>query len=252
MPSVARPPNIGRLAEASTGNGATMGNDDHPPGIEAPLSLLDETAIAAAQLRHDPYDFAFVDHAIAPGVKDRVLADAPSIPHGGSYGLPGLRYGPAFGAAIKDLLSPRFRHLVERKFDIDLSPYPPVIVMSGKASGRRGEGAAHTGSKHKIITVLVGFSPEWPHERGRLRVLRSASREDYTFEFAPEFGRMLLIRVGDHSWHGFLPHKGPRLSLQLSFVDSRRHVRWEYARHRVSAVAKSIPLLGKMIEGAAG
>ncbi len=73
--------------------------------------------------------------------------------------------------------------------------------------------------------MLLGFTREWPYERGRLRVLRSGDREDYAFEFAPEFGRMLMFRVCDHSWHGFLPQKGQRMSLQLCYVDSDWYVR---------------------------
>ena len=218
----------------------------HP--TEAPLALLDEAAIAAAELRHDPYDYAFVDQAIDPGLKDAVLSHAPRIPDRGSYGLPDLRYGPRFGAVVRDLLSPRFRTLVERKFDMDLSPYPPVIVMMGNTTGHYNEGHAHPDSKHKIVTVLLGFSREWPHERGRLRVLRSGDRQDYAFEFAPEFGRMLMFRVCDHSWHGFLPQKGQRMSLQLCYVDSPWYVRSEYWRHSVSAFAKSVPVLRKLIE----
>ena len=67
--------------------------------------------------------------------------------------------------------------------------------MMGNTTGHYNEGYAHPDSKHKIITVLVGFTREWPYERGRLRVLRSNDRDDYAFEFAPEFGRMLMFRV---------------------------------------------------------
>jgi hypothetical protein len=217
---------------------------------EPPFTMLDEEAIAAAELRRDPYDFAFVEHAIDPSLKDAVLADAPVIPYRGSYGLPSLRYGPKFEAIIKDLLSARFRHLVEQKFDMDLSDCPPVIVMMGNTTGNYNEGYAHPDSKHKIVTVLLGFSREWPYERGRLRVLRSSDREDYAFEFAPEFSRMLMFRVCDHSWHGFLPQKGQRMSLQLCYVDSQWYVRREYWRHSVSAVAKSVPVLRQIIEWA--
>lgn len=217
---------------------------------DAPLTMLDEQAIAAAELRHDPYDFAFVEHAMPERLKDAVLGDAPRIPDRGSYGLPDLRYGPNFGAVIDDLLSDRFRHLVERRFDMDLSPYPPCIVMMGNTTGNYNEGYAHPDSKHKIVTVLLGFSREWPYERGRLRVLRSEDRNDYAFEFAPEFGRMLLFRVCDHSWHGFLPQKGQRMSLQLCYVDSDWYVKREYLRHSVSAFAKSVPVLRKVLDWA--
>ncbi len=219
---------------------------DAEPGF----SMLDEAEIKVAKLRNDPYDFAFVERAIPPRFKNEVLTDAPEIPDRGSYGLPNLNYGPAFGTVIKDLLSPRFKHLVEEKFEIDLTNNPAVVLMMGNTTGHYNEGYAHTDSKHKIITVLVGFSREWPFERGKLRVLRSSDREDCAFEFAPEFGRMLMFRVCDHSWHGFLPQKGKRMSLQLCFVDSEDYVRNEYWRHGMSAFAKSVPLLRKAIDWA--
>jgi SM-20-related protein len=217
---------------------------------DAPLSMIDEAAVTAAELRRDPYDYSYIESALPARLREEVLADAPQIPDRGSYGLPDLVRGPRFEAVIKDLLSDRFRHLVEEKFDTDLSKCPPCVVMMGNTTGNYNEGYAHPDSKHKIITVLLGFSREWPYERGRLRVLRSEDREDYAFEFAPEFGRMLMFRVCDHSWHGFLPQKGQRMSLQLCYVDSTAYVRKEYWRHSVSAYAKSVPLLRKVIDWA--
>jgi SM-20-related protein len=102
---------------------------------DPPFSMLDEAAIAAAELRRDPYDFAFVEPALSPRLKAEVLADAPEIPDRGSYGLPSLRYGSRFEAVVEDLLTQRFRRLVEKKFDMDLTPYPPCIVMMGNTTG---------------------------------------------------------------------------------------------------------------------
>jgi hypothetical protein len=212
------------------------------------FSLLDAAAIAAAEVRHDPYDFCFVDQVMPAARKDPVLADAPVIPDRGSYALPDLRHGPAFAELLGDLLSPRFRRLVEDKFDLDLSARPPCIVMMGNTTGHYNEGYAHPDSPHKIVTVLVGLSREWPYERGQLRVLRSEDREDYAFQFAPTFGRMLMFRVSEKSWHGFLPQKGQRMSLQLCYVDSESYVRKEYLRHRISARAKAAPLLRTLID----
>ena len=217
---------------------------------DPPMKMFNEDAIRAAELRRDPYDFAFVEHAIDERRKEEVLADTPEIPQRGSYALPNLSYGPKFADCMNDLMSPRFRRIVEQKFDIDLSNCPPSIVMMGATSGHYNEGYAHPDSKHKIITVIIGFSEGWPYERGRLRVLRSNDREDYAFEFPPVFGHMLMFRVCDHSWHGFLPQKGPRMSLQLCFVDSEAYVRSEYWRHGVSAFAKSVPLIRKVIDWA--
>jgi hypothetical protein len=215
---------------------------------ETGLSMFDEEAIRAAELRRDPYDFAFVEHAIDEKWKEDVLADAPEIPHRGSYALANLKYGAKFAACMKDLESLRFRRLVEQKFDVDLTSRPTSIVMMGATSGAYNEGYAHPDSKHKIITVLVGFSWEWPYERGKLRVLRSDNRDDCAFEYAPEYGKMLMFRVCDHSWHGFLPQKGKRASLQLCYVDSDWYVKREYWRHSLSAYAKSVPFLHKVID----
>jgi hypothetical protein len=216
----------------------------------AALKILDASAIRDAMLQRDPYDYSFVEQALPPDHKTAILADAPVIPDRGSYALPSLRHGNAFRAVIDDLLSADFRALVEEKFDMDLGGCPPVIVMMGNTTGHYNEGHAHPDSKHKIVTVLLGLSREWPYERGRLRVLRSADRDDYAFEFAPVYGRMLMFRVSDRSWHGFLPQKGPRMSLQLCYVDSDAYVRREYWRHHVSALAKSVPGLRRIIEWA--
>ncbi|MGE0697467.1 MAG: 2OG-Fe(II) oxygenase [Hyphomicrobiaceae bacterium] len=215
---------------------------------DRPFAFLDEKAIAAATLRTDPYDFAFVDHAIDLGHKDEVLADAPVIPFRGSYAVPHLAFGPKFKDVLDDLQSPRFRRLIEKKFDIDLAGRPTTMVMMGNTSGNYNEGYAHPDSKHKLITVLLGFSREWPYERGRLRVLRSDDRNDSAFEFPPEFGKMLMFRVCDHSWHGFLPQKGERKSLQFCWVDSEAYAGATYRRHRLSALAKSNALVRKVLQ----
>ena len=217
---------------------------------DPPFFLLDEAAIAASELHRKPYDYTFVDQAMVASEREAVLADVPEIPYRGSYALPDLKYGPKFDLAMKDLLNPRFRKLVENKFDIDLSNRFPVIVMMGNTTGNYNEGYAHPDSKHKIITVIVGFSREWPYERGRLRILNSPDREDYAFEFPPEYGKMLMFRVGDNSWHGFLPQKGQRKSLQLCWVDSEWYVRKEHWRHTASAFAKANPILRKVLEWA--
>jgi hypothetical protein len=214
------------------------------------FSILDEAAIKSAALCYNPYDFAFVDQAIEQRHRMAVLEDLPEIPHRGSYSLSSLRYGEKFAACVRDLLSVRFRKLVEQKFDMGLAAFPPCIVMMGNTTGHYNEGYAHSDSRHKIVTVLVGFSASWPHERGRLRVLRSNNRDDYAFEFAPELGKMLMFRVCDHSWHGFLPQKGRRMSLQLCYVDSRWYAYREDIRHRMSAFAKSIPGVRQVIDWA--
>jgi len=215
---------------------------------DQPFSVLDESALAAMEVRHDPYDYAFVDQVMPESMKDEILADAPVIPHRGTYGVPNLRYGPKFDAVLKDLLNPRFRKLVEQKFGVDLSKGYPTMVMMGSTTGHYNEGYAHPDSKHKLFTVLLGFTREYPYERGRLRILRSNDREDYAFEYPPEYGKMCLFKVSDKSWHGFLPQKSERKSLQFCWVDSQAYARETYMRHALSAWAKATPGFNKLLE----
>ncbi len=58
---------------------------------------------------------------------------------------------------------------------------------------------------------------------------------------------MLMFRVSDRSYHGFLPQKGQRMSLQFCWVDSAGYARQTYRRHRLSAFAKSMPGLRDVV-----
>ena len=215
---------------------------------DEPFAVLDEAALEAMEVRHDPYDYAFIDQALPMARRDEILADCPVIPHRGTYGVPNLRYGASFGLVLKDLQNPRFRKIVERKFGVDLSKGVPTMVMMGSTTGHYNEGYAHPDSKHKLFTVLLGFTREYPYERGRLRILRSNDREDYAFEYPPEYGKMCLFKVSDKSWHGFLPQKSERKSLQFCWVDSKAYARETYIRHALSAWAKATPGFNKLLE----
>jgi hypothetical protein len=217
---------------------------------EPPFLVVDEDAIAASTLQNDPYDYAFVDQALPLSMRDEVLIDAPEIPWRGSYAMKQLDYGPRFDQILTDLYSDRFRRLVEQKLELNLEGCPPSIVMMGNTTGAYNEGYAHPDSPHKIATVILGFSEAWPYERGKFRVLRSDDREDCAFEFPPLYGKMLMFRVCDHSWHGFLPQKGKRMSLQLCYVDSESYARREDWRHGVSALAKSNAISRKVLQWA--
>ena len=110
---------------------------------DQPFTVLDESVLAAMEVRHDPYDYAFVENVMPASMKEEIIADSPVIPHRGTYGVPNLRYGPKFDAVLKDLLNPRFRKIVEQKFGVDLSKGYPTMVMMGSTTGHYNEGYAH-------------------------------------------------------------------------------------------------------------
>ena len=177
------------MVHMETNSRTTAKQNEDPPFL-----LLDEEAISAGQLCRDPYDYAFVDQALPLSLRDEVLLDAPEIPWRGSYAMKQLDYGPRFDDILTDLYSDRFRRLVEQNLEMDLSGYPASIVMMGNTTGAYNEGYAHPDSNHKIATVILGFSEDWPYERGKFRVLRSDDREDCAFEFPPLYGKMLMFR----------------------------------------------------------
>jgi SM-20-related protein len=209
-------------------------------GASGDCAVLDERAIIAASVRPEPYQHLLVDGAIKNDCEESVLADAPVITAAGSFAPASINYGPWFAKLIGDLLGARFRQIIEGKLGLDLRAYPAMLTVRGYcARARDGEGYIHTDSKHKIVTVLLYLNRDWRHEGGNLRILRSKDLDDCALEIAPEFGRMLVFRRCDHSWHVRMPYEGPRLSLQMNWVDSRAYARREYLRHRLSGLAKS-------------
>jgi len=207
------------------------------------LTLLNEAAIAAAPLQQTPYEHVLVDDSVKRTHEASILADAPTIRSSGSFALSSVRYGPGFAALLAELVSEPFRRIVESKFGIDLHEYPPMLTVRGYCSRERDrDGYIHTDSRQKIISVLLYLNSGWAGTAGALRVLRSRDIDDCALEVAPEFGRMLIFRRCDHSWHARVPYEGPRLNLQLNWVESRAYVRRELFKHRMSAFAKHFTL----------
>lgn len=210
------------------------------------VTVLVPGALERAPLRIEPYQHVCAAHVLRSELETRLLADAPAIRTPGSFPLGALRYGPTFAALIADLLGERFRAYVAERFMMDLERYPRMVTVRGYV-GRNRDGYVHADSRHKTITVLLYLNPSWSAPGGRLRVLRSRNIDDYALEIPPEYGTMLIFRRCDHSWHGHLPYEGPRLSIQLNWVDSASYVRRENLRHGLSAFVKTfLPPLGRL------
>jgi hypothetical protein len=143
--------------------------------------------------------------------------DFPPIEGPSNFSPERLTYGPSFAALIDALGGRAFAAHVERKFELDLGGCATTIGIRRFCEAT--DGNIHTDHKSKVITVLFYFNQRWPHEGGRLRLLRSATdMEDYVAESVPEGGAMLAFRRTDHSWHGHKPFVGERRILQLSYT----------------------------------
>ena len=200
--------------------------------------MLNLSKLAAAELHREPFEYLLVDDVLTDDCKAGIVQDFPQIEKKGSFPLSRLTYGLAFKELTDELLGPEFASTVTTKFNLDLNSYPTMITVRGWSDP--GDGQLHTDSKDKLITVLLYLNPEWNVEGGYLRLLRSKNVDDYIAEVPPTIGSMVIFKRCDHSWHGFPPFEGKRMSLQMNWVKSDSYRRKERFRHEISSFVKAL------------
>ncbi len=200
--------------------------------------MLNLAKLAAAEVHREPFEFLLVDDVLTDDCKQGIVADFPQIDKKGSFPLSRLTYGSSFKQLTDELLGPDFGAAVAQRFGLNLSAYPTMITVRGWSD--RADGQLHTDSKDKLITVLLYLNPEWNMSGGRLRLLRSKDVDDYVAEVPPTIGSMVIFKRCDHSWHGFRPYEGRRMSLQMNWVKSDSYRRKERFRHEISSFMKGL------------
>ena len=214
--------------------------DRGPPALD----MLDLDRLRAAPLERDPFEFVVVDEFVRRDALPGILADFPAMRGHGSYPIESLDCGPAFAGLVAALTGPALAAAVEEKFAVDLGGRPTLLTVRGNSNGR--DGAIHTDTATKIITLLLYLNPVWEPAEGRLRLLRGPDDiDDYVCEVAPLAGRMLAFRRSERSFHGHRAHIGERRALQLNWVTSPAVVRRELGRHRWSARLKALNPFGR-------
>ena len=214
--------------------------------METSLSILDLDRLRATTLCRDPFDFVVVDEFLRRDELPSLVADFPKIRGYGSFPVDSLEYGPAFASLATALTGAPLRRAIEEKFSIDLSNRPTMLTVRGMSDGK--DGAIHTDSETKIITLLLYMNPVWDRAEGRLRLLRGPrDLGDYAREVAPLAGTMLAFRRSDRSFHGHRPYTGERRALQLNWVTDDAVVRRELGRHRWSARLKALNPFAKQV-----
>ena len=203
-------------------------------------AMFDYAAFDRAPLQHDPFDFLIVPGFLTPTALAAINRDFPKLESPGNVAIDRASgYGPAFAHFLDELQGEELRRHFEQKFGLNLSGTRPTISVRARCEAT--DGNIHTDHKSKLLTVLLYFNEDWPHEGGRLRLLRSKTDiEDYAAEVLPCGGAMLAFRRTDNSWHGHKPHVGERRILQMSYTKGG-----ELAR-AVSGITKPIRrLLGR-------
>jgi hypothetical protein len=210
--------------------------DTKRPDTEHLATYLDLARLEAAPLQTRPFDHVIIHDIIGKNYLEAILGAFPDVPGPGSHAPASLRLGTPFARLLGELEGDAFRHAIERKFAINLAGRPVVTTIRGEL--RATDGAIHTDSRSKLITVLLYLNRDWSPAGGRLRLLRSPDIDDFAAEIVPRAGTMLAFRRGEHSWHGHLPFAGPRAAVQISYVLDRATALREERRHRLATRLK--------------
>ena len=193
---------------------------------------LEETPLVAA-----PFAHLIVPNFISKPDVARIAQDFPILPGAGSHPPAALKLTGRFAALGEELSGSRFREILEKKFELDLSNRGFMYTVRGEI--RHKDGGVHTDSKSKLITALLYLNEDWSVEGGRLRLLRSADGLDDPFlEIAPIGGTLLVFRRSDNSWHGHKPYAGKRRTIQINWVESPAVAAREQRRHSLSTRIK--------------
>ncbi|HWB05028.1 MAG TPA: 2OG-Fe(II) oxygenase [Verrucomicrobiales bacterium] len=189
-------------------------------------------------VQREPYPWHVQPEFVKPETLDNVIESYPKVSKPGSFPLPGLKFGGAFAELIKELEGPEVRQAFQEKFETDLTNRPTMITARGMCRAR--DGAVHTDSRTKIITVLIYLNRTWGNEGGCLRLLRSPSMDDCITEVAPSAGTLISFLNTENAWHGHASYEGPRQVIQLNWVTDTGVVKYEQRRHRFSAFLKKL------------
>jgi SM-20-related protein len=137
------------------------------------MTYLSYPAIARTPLQRDPFEYVIVPNCIEEDALAKVVADFPVVPGPGSHPPSELAVRGHFAALLEELEGPMFRGAVERKFAIDLKQRPTMCTVRGYL--QKKDGAIHTDSKTKIITVLLYLNEGWDSEGGAFACSRTAA-----------------------------------------------------------------------------
>ncbi|ODS24598.1 hypothetical protein AB835_02805 [Candidatus Endobugula sertula] len=199
-------------------------------------TIINYNAIDKAVVKQRPYPFFGSDNAFSPASHAELLKNFPKITSGGSFPLDAITTTAVFNQLVEEIKSDQFRHIIEKKFSVDLKDKPLVITARGFS--RQKDGRIHKDSKTKLITILLYINDGWDYKEGRLRILKSDNLNDYETEFASSIGQMIAFKVTDNCWHGYQSYEGQRQSLQINYLVEEKYTKHHVYRHKLSAFFK--------------
>jgi len=179
-------------------------------------TLVNLGALDEAPVKHDPFAYLMTSEVMSAEDAARIIADYPEVPTAGNYRPDEVTYGPAFGALVTELQSQEFADAMGAKFGVKLDASAQTITIRDRSE--LSDGDIHADHWTKVVTALLYFNPEWQHEGGRLRLLRSKDDiEDYAAEVVPINGTLIAFKRSARSFHGHRRHIGERRMVQISW-----------------------------------
>jgi len=201
--------------------------------------LLNLDALNSTRVNQLPYPYLVVENAIHADALGDLLNDFPDIGHGGSFALESIDVKPVYSELTEEFAGEELRRVLEEKFAVDLADRPVMVTARGYS--RAKDGSIHTDSKTKLLTLLLYLNDCWQEKTGNLRILNNGNDlNDYTQEIPAQAGTLLVFKVTDNCWHGYLPFEGKRCSLQINYVVSDAAANKHNKLHRLSAKFKKL------------
>ncbi len=196
-------------------------------------------ALKSAPVEQEPFTYFAVPNLLDADAVKKAIADFPKIDVGGLFPLDQVGGGKVFQEIMEELRGPEVREIVAKKLDIDLSQMSTMITLRGCARG--ADGKIHTDSTFKKASMLLYLNEGWPHEGGRLRILRNGTDiENYAAEVPPLGGTLVAFKCTDNAWHGHKGYEGVRRYVMCNYVADAAVLKRELSRHRFSAKVKKV------------
>ncbi|QDH13317.1 2OG-Fe(II) oxygenase [Formicincola oecophyllae] len=197
-------------------------------------------AVRQAHIMALPTPHLVVPDFLSPEQVLVINREMPTIPAGGSYPPGALKLTPTLERFLQVLEGPELKAIIGDKFGLDVHQAPTMLTLRGHT--RPQDGRIHRDSPCKRVTILLYLNPperEFMDSKGCLRFLNGeGDMDNYAREILPTGGTLVVFPNGPDSWHGHLPHVGPRLSIQLNYMTGDIKARYEIFRHHLSAVWK--------------
>jgi hypothetical protein len=233
------------------------------------IPVMDHSALFAAELRDDPYQWAYVRHAIPlddaacllstfPGdgfwrlegedeEKSWTYLARPLVTLGATEPALAGALHPAWQLFAQQLCAKEYRQALGSFLGIDLR------TAAMEASVWRWDHGAflgpHLDLSTKVVTQVFYFTVGWsPDQGGCLRILRSQDAGDVYEELAPRLGAATVLVRSDRSWHAVTPVAGragrdPRRSLIVTwFHPGADSPVWHVQDGRITCIGGGDPI----------